>query len=111
MSGALLAAGLGGAAGLGLSLRFNWWRKRRSGTPILMYHQVGAPRSGSELNKWRVKEEDFRWQLDALLRRGYRGAALRELEQAIARGERMPPEGMRIEDTATLRNRALLGAR
>jgi glycosyltransferase involved in cell wall biosynthesis len=36
---------------------------------------------------------------------------LRELEEAIARGERMPPEGMRIEDTATLRNRALLGAR
>ncbi len=82
MSGALLAAGLGGAAGLGLSLRFNWWRKKRSGTPILMYHQVGAPRSGSALNKWRVKEEDFRWQLDALLRRGYRGAALRELLEA-----------------------------
>ena len=36
---------------------------------------------------------------------------LRELEEAIARGERMPPEGMRIEDTATLRNRTLLGAR
>ncbi len=36
---------------------------------------------------------------------------LRELERAIARGERTPPEGVRIEDTATLRIRALLGAR
>ena len=45
MSGALLAAGLGGAAGLGLSLRFTWWRKKRSGTPILMYHQVGTHRA------------------------------------------------------------------
>ena len=36
---------------------------------------------------------------------------LRELERAIAQGERMPPEGVRIEDTAALRIRALLGAR
>ena len=82
VSGALLAAGLAGAAGLGLSLRFNWWRKKRPGTRILMYHQVGAPHSGSTLNKWRVEEEDFHWQLDALLRRGYRGAALGELLEA-----------------------------
>ncbi|MCM3874829.1 MAG: polysaccharide deacetylase family protein [Thermoanaerobaculia bacterium] len=79
MNGALLAAATGGAAALGLSLRFNWRRPRRPGTPILMYHQVGEPRSGSALNKWRVREEDFRWQLDALSRRGYRGAALNEL--------------------------------
>jgi peptidoglycan/xylan/chitin deacetylase (PgdA/CDA1 family) len=86
VSGALLAAGIGGAAGLGLSLRFNWWRRKRPGTPILMYHQVGAPRPGSALNKWRVKEEDFHWQLDALLRRGYRGAALNELFEAAPAG-------------------------
>lgn len=36
---------------------------------------------------------------------------LRELERAIARGERTPPEGVRIEDTAALRIRALLRAR
>jgi glycosyltransferase involved in cell wall biosynthesis len=36
---------------------------------------------------------------------------LRELERAIARGERTPPEGVRTEDTATLRIRALLRAR
>jgi len=36
---------------------------------------------------------------------------LRELERAIVRGERTPPEGVRIEDTATLRIRALMRAR
>ncbi|MGZ6988913.1 MAG: polysaccharide deacetylase family protein [Thermoanaerobaculia bacterium] len=79
MNGVLLAAGLGGAAGVGFSLRFNWWRKARPGTPILMYHQVGEHRPGSALNRWRVREEDFLWQLGVLGRRGYRGVALRAL--------------------------------
>jgi glycosyltransferase involved in cell wall biosynthesis len=35
---------------------------------------------------------------------------LRELERAIARGERTPPAGVRIEDTAAIRIRALLRA-
>jgi peptidoglycan/xylan/chitin deacetylase (PgdA/CDA1 family) len=88
VNGALLAAALGGAAALGLSLRFNWWRPKRPGTPILMYHEVGEPRSGSALNKWRLKEEDFHWQLDVLGRYGYRGAALRELLEAPSAGRR-----------------------
>jgi peptidoglycan/xylan/chitin deacetylase (PgdA/CDA1 family) len=88
VNGALHAVGLGGAAGLGFSLRFNWWRPKRAGTPVLMYHQVGEHRPGSALNKLRVKEGDFRWQLDALLRRGYRGVALRELLDAPSVRER-----------------------
>jgi glycosyltransferase involved in cell wall biosynthesis len=36
---------------------------------------------------------------------------VRELERAIARGERTPPEGVRIDDTAALRTRTLLRAR
>ncbi|HMA28598.1 MAG TPA: polysaccharide deacetylase family protein [Thermoanaerobaculia bacterium] len=88
MSGALLAAGLGGAAALGFSLRFTWWRKKLTGTPILMYHQVGPPRPGSALNKWRVRKEDFAWQLDELFRRGYRGTALKELFEEAPAGSR-----------------------
>jgi peptidoglycan/xylan/chitin deacetylase (PgdA/CDA1 family) len=88
VNGAFLAASLGGAAGLGFSLRFNWWRKKRSGTPILMYHQVGEHRPGSALNRWRVREEDFLWQLDALRRRGYRGVALRDLFDTPSSGTR-----------------------
>lgn len=44
-----------------------------------MYHQVGEHRAGSALNRWRVRERDFLWQLDSLSRRGYRGVALRDL--------------------------------
>jgi len=36
---------------------------------------------------------------------------LRELVQAIARGERTPPQGVKIEDTATIRIRSLLRSR
>lgn len=79
MNGALLAAASGGAAALGLSLRFNWWRPKRPGTPILMHHQVGPHRPGSTLNRWRVTQRDFDWQLDTLQRLGYRGVALRDL--------------------------------
>lgn len=88
MSGLLVAAGLGGAAGLGLSLRFTWWRKARPGTPVLMYHQVGEHRPGSALNRWRVRESDFLWQLDTLSRRGYRGVALRDFFDAPSTGTR-----------------------
>lgn len=73
------AAAVLGAAGLGLSLRFNWWRPRRPGMPVLMYHDVGPHRPHSKLNHWRVLPEDFARQLDLLARRGYRGVALRDL--------------------------------
>ena len=79
MNGALLAAVSLGTAILGFSLRFNWWRRKKPGTPILMHHQVGPHRPGSPLNRWRVTERDFAWQLDTLKRLGYRGVALREL--------------------------------
>lgn len=78
MAAALAAAALG-AAGLGLSLRFNWWRPKRPGTPVLMYHEIGPRRPGSRLNHWRVLPEDFARQLDHLARRGYGGVALRDL--------------------------------
>ncbi|HVO51726.1 MAG TPA: polysaccharide deacetylase family protein [Thermoanaerobaculia bacterium] len=72
------AAALSGA-GLGFSLRFNWWRPKRPGTPVLMYHEVGPHRAGSRLNHWRVLPEDFARQMALLARRGYRGVALRDL--------------------------------
>lgn len=74
-----LLAGLAGLSALGLSLRFHWWRPRRDGTPILMYHQVGPHRPGSRLNRWRVEEPLFSRHLDLLSRLGYRGVPLRDL--------------------------------
>jgi peptidoglycan/xylan/chitin deacetylase (PgdA/CDA1 family) len=76
---AAFAAATLGAVSLGLSLRFTWWRAKRPGTPVLMYHDVAPHRPGSRLNRWRVLPEDFARQLDLLARRGYRGVALRDL--------------------------------
>ena len=78
MTPGAFAAGAAAAA-LGFSLRFNWWRPKHPGTPILMYHQVGPHRPGSRLNKWRVTEPDFGSQLDVLARRRAAGVALRTL--------------------------------
>jgi len=75
---AVLAAAAAGAA-LALSLRFTWWRPRKAGTPILMYHAVAPRRRGSRLNHWRLREEDLARQLELLARRGMEGVALRDL--------------------------------
>jgi peptidoglycan/xylan/chitin deacetylase (PgdA/CDA1 family) len=80
MDGAAVAAAAASSlAGVGLSLRFNWWRRKRPGTPVLMYHGVAAHRPSSRLNRWRVVPADLEAQLDVLARRGYRGVALRDL--------------------------------
>ena len=73
------AATLAGASALAFSLRFHWWRPRRRGVPVLMYHQIAPHRPGSALNRWRLRAEDFERQLDHLVRRGLVGVALREL--------------------------------
>ena len=79
MSAPSLVAAGAGLAGLALSLRFHWWRPRRPGVPILMYHQVAAHKGGSPLNRWRVPPADFARQLDHLAALGLRGVTLREL--------------------------------
>jgi peptidoglycan/xylan/chitin deacetylase (PgdA/CDA1 family) len=81
VAGAAASSGLAFAA---FSLRFNWWRKTRTGTPILMYHQVGAHRPGSPLNKWRVREADFERQMRHLSRKSFTGISLRQLLECPA---------------------------
>jgi peptidoglycan/xylan/chitin deacetylase (PgdA/CDA1 family) len=79
MMPAALAATVLGAAALGFSLRFTWWRSKKPGTPVLMYHDVAPHRPGSRLNGWRVLPEDFARQLKLLAQSGYRGVSLRDL--------------------------------
>jgi peptidoglycan/xylan/chitin deacetylase (PgdA/CDA1 family) len=67
------AAGLGAAA---LSTRFQWWRPRLSGSPVLMYHQIVEELEGTPLPKLRVPPRALECQLDALERRGYRVGGL-----------------------------------
>lgn len=79
------AATLVGISALGVSLRFHWWRPRRRGVPVLMYHQIGPHRPGSTLNRWRLRPQDFERQLDHLVRRGLVGVPLRDLLDAPPR--------------------------
>jgi peptidoglycan/xylan/chitin deacetylase (PgdA/CDA1 family) len=88
MDALALGAAVAAAAGIGVSLRFTWWRPKRPGTPILMYHEVGPHRRGSRLNHWRVLPEDFAAHLDLLGRRGIRGVALRDLLERPSADER-----------------------
>ncbi len=70
---------LAGLSALGASLRFHWWRPRKAGVPVLMYHQVALHRARSPLNRWRVRPDDFARHLGLLARRGLHGVALRDL--------------------------------
>ncbi|HUM01704.1 MAG TPA: polysaccharide deacetylase family protein [Thermoanaerobaculia bacterium] len=74
-----VAAAFAGTSALAFSLRFHWWRPRRGGVPVLMYHQIAPHRAGSALNAWRLPPEEFERQLDHLVRRGLAGVTLRDL--------------------------------
>ena len=66
------AAALGGAAAIGASCRWNWWRgKVRGGIPTLMYHKIGDAPKGSELKKLWVTTAEFRAQMEYLKSHGY----------------------------------------
>jgi len=79
------------AAGAALSARWNWWRPRVRGLPVLMYHKVGDCPAGSRLRKLWVSAADFRRQMDYLQRRGYTSLLLSELRDAEL-GRRPWPE-------------------
>ena len=83
---ATLSAVAGGAALLGASARWNWWRPPTAGLPVLMYHKVGDCPKGSQLAKLWVSPRDFRRQLDYLKRHGYTPLLFSEL------GRRPMPE-------------------
>ncbi|ADK84085.1 polysaccharide deacetylase [Desulfarculus baarsii DSM 2075] len=71
-----LTAGLGLAAAAGLSARYNWWRPRRPGLPVLMYHHVTDELNNTPLPKLRVTTKAFAAQLDLLRAKGYQTVSL-----------------------------------
>jgi len=71
-----LGGAAAGAAALGLSLRYNWWRATRSGVPLLMYHHVTDQLNGTGLAKLRVMPKRFARQLDWLVDHGYEAVSL-----------------------------------
>lgn len=67
---------LGALAAAGFSARYNWWRPRRRGVPVLMYHHVGDPPPGAGLPQLWVEPGRFARQLDMLAEGGWRTITL-----------------------------------
>ncbi|OGR58074.1 MAG: hypothetical protein A2X36_16245 [Elusimicrobia bacterium GWA2_69_24] len=90
MTGALWAALAAGAAAAA-SARWNWWRPKAPGVPILMYHMVGDPAPGSVHPKLWVRVADFRWQLRHLLDSGRTPLFFSELQAVLEGKAPLPP--------------------
>ncbi|MFH1724163.1 MAG: polysaccharide deacetylase family protein [Elusimicrobiota bacterium] len=87
----LVAGGIGAISAAAVSARWNWWRPRAHGLPVLMYHRIGDPPAGSRLKKLWVRLADFRWQMEHLLRDGYTPLLFSELEALEAGKSPKPP--------------------
>ena len=81
---------LGGAAAIGASCRWNWWRAKVKGLPALMYHKIGDYPKGSALKKLWVTAKDFRRQLEYLKARGYTSVHFSDLRDAELGAAPMP---------------------
>lgn len=72
----IVSGAVAGAAAVGLSLRYNWWRLPRRGVPLLMYHHITNELNGTGLAKLRVSPRSFARQLDWLLDHGFQAVRL-----------------------------------
>lgn len=88
--------GLTALAGLGMSARWNWWRPRATGLPILMYHKIGRAPRGSSLKKLWVSPEQLRWQVGWLKSQGYQSLTLRQVGEALREGTPLPPRSVAL---------------
>ena len=75
---------------LAFSVRWNWWRTKASGIPVLMYHKIGVAPKGSRLAKLWVTPEMIAKQVDRLLKHGYTPVLLRDLAAAQKDGKPLP---------------------
>lgn len=79
---ACAAAGAFAFAFVAASLRWNWWRRRVDGVPVLMYHKFGDPPPGARFKGIWTSAADFRRQLAYLKSRGYEALTMTELREA-----------------------------
>lgn len=96
MSSTLLATGAAVLVGSALSARWNWWRKRIDGLPILMYHKIGDPPADSKLQKLWVSTGQFERQMAYLSRGGYRALTFKDIYAHWDKGASLPPKPVLI---------------
>lgn len=92
MIGATLT--VAGLAAAGFSARWNWWRPRAPGLPVLMYHKVGFPPPGSKLKKLWVSPEQFRAQMAYLKKHGYAPRTLAAVAADLDAGRPLPEKSV-----------------
>ncbi|MDE2038489.1 MAG: polysaccharide deacetylase family protein [Elusimicrobia bacterium] len=88
MIGALGAA----AAAVAASCRWNWWRPRAKGLPVLCYHKVGRYPKGSRLKPLWVTPAQFRSQMERLKASGYTSLTFSELRDIDEGKAPRPPK-------------------
>lgn len=81
-------------AALAVSARWNWWRPRVSGLPVLMYHKIGTPPAESQLKKLWVTAVMFRRHLEYLKDHGYQTWTFQEVHEALGSGRAVPPNAV-----------------
>ncbi|HOW28573.1 MAG TPA: polysaccharide deacetylase family protein [Elusimicrobiota bacterium] len=96
MSLALWLTGAASAAVLGASARWNWWRPRAEGLPILMYHKIGTPPPDSRLKKLWVSTDMFRRQMEWLKTHRWEPVTLRQVAEKQDRGDPLSPRAVVI---------------
>ncbi|MBI5211707.1 MAG: polysaccharide deacetylase family protein [Elusimicrobia bacterium] len=72
------------------SARWNWWRPRVRGLPVLMYHKIGDYPPGSKLKKLWVTAGDFRRQMEWLKKNGFTTLTFTQLKNAEEGTSLMP---------------------
>lgn len=92
----IAAAAAAGAAALAVSARWNWWRPKVSGMPVLMYHKVGDAPPGSRLKKLWVTTAEFRRQLQYLKDHGYTPVTFSDWKAAETGGPALPAKPVMI---------------
>lgn len=78
-------------AAAGFSARWNWWRPKIDGIPVLMYHKIGIPPANSKLKKLWVSPKMFARQVDWLLANGYTPIHFADLDRGM-KGQAELPE-------------------
>jgi peptidoglycan/xylan/chitin deacetylase (PgdA/CDA1 family) len=85
-----------GAVLAGLSARWNWWRPKKEGIPILMYHKIGDPPAGSKLGSLWVSAKKFRKQMAYLSDEGWHPIVFKDLYAHWDKGAPLPPKPVLI---------------
>jgi peptidoglycan/xylan/chitin deacetylase (PgdA/CDA1 family) len=84
------------AAFSAFSARWNWWRKKIKGLPVLMYHKIGTAPKNSKFKKLWVSPKKFAGQLNYLLKHKFTPIAFSNLEKYYQKSIKLPPNPVLI---------------